>query len=260
MASGAGAVLHLQRAAGNRAVTRMLAGAASGAGVRASDLHETAAELPTSLSVQRQMLDKGISDNTNERTDQLWFNDFAVKLIAKVKEPASTAKETGSVKQKTAGTGKAGATGTAEFSLPSIATAKQLEDRETQLKEQARILRGDLTEDEKKRQEKSKELDLLEEQQKQAARPLQIQEELKAKQRELQEEQREVDARITKLQQGLTPAEEALRNKKEELDVLEEQQKETGKVEETSRKRALQARLLNPKKKNLSQLQGGRMF
>jgi hypothetical protein len=226
LSPGAGAVLDLQRAAGNRAVAGMLAATASG-------VH---AEPESPLTVQRDKLDKSLQkmwDQGNVDYDE--FADIIITKVIKKAEASPEEKETEGEAEGETGT----ATGqrmltyaerkkAAEAAIP---TAAELAERETKLTKS-------LSADEIQRQLKGKKLDLL-------------------------EEQKKIEQRITKLQKGLTPEELALRDQREHLEDLEGQQKKAEEARIAERKRKFEESMrkpLNPKKKGLGSLLGGRSF
>ena len=78
ISSGASAVLNLQRAAGNQAVARMLAGQSAGG-------------LRPPITVQRETWEEAVKKAMEGQYVDL--DDFAQKLVTKMKEPAASSKQ-----------------------------------------------------------------------------------------------------------------------------------------------------------------------
>jgi hypothetical protein len=254
---GAGALLNLQRAAGNQAVARMLAASTN-------DTQPAANDLAPPITVQRQDQLEGFI-KTAMAGDYVDMKDFAEKLVLKLKEPSAAAKSTASATLKgTEDATKAEAANLASLNIPTkeaLAARKQeLDADKAKLLRQARIAKGLLTPEERERQAQAKELKRLEEELRLKRRPLEIQEELRLRQQKLKDGEKAYEDRLNKLQQTLTEPEVELRNKNEELDVLEQQKKKKEEQEALGRERKTQARLLNPKGKSLSGLLGKRML
>ncbi len=150
VASDARRVLGLQRSAGNRAVTQMLASGGKGVRTRPPTVDAARGAAGSPITVQRDMLDKALSDALpGTKIDESWFRDFAQRLVAKVSEPAGSGKQSTTTKKTTIA-------GAATAKVP---TEKEVEDREKELTHQ-------LTPDEITRQLKTKQLDLVEERKK----------------------------------------------------------------------------------------------
>jgi hypothetical protein len=274
VSAGAGALLNLQRAAGNQAVARMLTSSASGLKRHVAGQEGPATGSVPPITVQRNKLDSAIEEV--QKGENVDFMEFARTLIAKMKEPVRSSDATDSGQKKltgTTGTGAATTTATAATLTPTkIPTTEELNKRSNMLKEQRRILSGeDLTDEQKKNLRRKENLDRLE-------KELAEKQELKNQQKDLKErayklgkgespeeikvrmekERLDLLERRKKFQKQLSPEEKKIRNQNEELEVLEQEKKDKEEKESTTRKRAIMARRLNPKKKSLSQLLGGR--
>jgi hypothetical protein len=231
VSSGAGAILNLQRAAGNQAVAKMLTGPASGLNVQATRVQSPAADLAPPVNVQREWFEGAIDPLL--KNQGMTPQEFAQKLIDKMNESSASVGGTDSGQKKLTGTATTTTTAT-----PTIPTQAALDKRKKQLDDQEKILTGKgLSADEQKLVDQSKELDL--------------------RQKKLQGEQ-DLKERKEKLTKKLSPEEINLRNQDEGLKVLEDEKKDKEEREALGRKRAMMARGLNPKKKSLSELMGGR--
>jgi hypothetical protein len=238
VSSGAGAILNLQRAAGNQAVAKMLKGPASALNAGAAGPESPATRAAAPITVQREWLDTAIEDALKGQGQDLYPKEFAQKLVAKINEPTPSSGGADSGQKKGTGVTGTTATGATIAAKTKIPTQKELDDKKKQLDEQEQILTGKgLTADQKKLLDESKELDL--------------------RQAKLREEQ-DLAERKKNLTEKLSPEEINLRNQKEGLSLLEEEKKEKDEREALGRKRDMMARGLNPKKKSLSELKGGR--
>jgi hypothetical protein len=278
--SGAGAILHLQRAAGNQAVARMLGSPASGPDRHVPGDVPPAAGPVAPITVQRETLDHLIETAYSKANIEFpGFDNFAQQLITKLNEPArSSAATDAGAKKATGTTGTTGTTTTtttattAELTKVKIPTTAELDKQSDMLREQERILTGQgLTAEQKQNLERKQNLDRVQ-------KDLAEKQQLKNQQKELKERRyklgkketpEEIEVRMEKerldlweerqkLQKQLSPEEISLRNQNEELEVLKEEKKTADEQAALGRKRAMMARRLNPKKKSLSQLAGGR--
>jgi hypothetical protein len=306
VSAGPGALLNLQRAAGNQAVARMLTSSASGLNGHVAGREPPATGSMAPITVQRNKLDEAIEEVEKSYGHHVDFLEFARTLHAKVNEPVRSPEATVSGQKTPTGTtatiGTAAATTTATpaaLTRTKIPTTEELNKRSDMLMEQRRILTGkNLTDEQKKNLRQKENLDYLE-------KELAEKQELKKQQKELKDratklskgespEERKVRMekerldllerrkniqkqfspeetkirmekekldlleRRMKFQKELSPEEMKIRDQNEELEVLEQEKKEKEERESTGRKRAMMARRLNPKKKSLSQLMGGR--